>query len=353
MNKSLAVFLLLALIVLPSCRYLTGDDGVFRDRQGDYLEAPVEPTIRVPDNLDSYTLDQLYVVPENVLASREDYSANIPRPQPLDTNRPEGVVIRRYSGENWIVIAASPGQVWPRVRDFWAQAAIELEYENPVEGIMETGWLDSSTSGGNRDKYRLRIEPGLHAGSSDIFVLHINRPRNFVGTELVIWPEASESEDQEFEIMQQISQYLADRTDIYSSSSSSLLAGSLAGEKKANLLETETDDSILELRISLTRAWAQVGQALERADVSIVERDREASVFDVEFSGIEVEADSPGFFRRVFSRGDEEVVVELPFRITLEQTQSGINVLAEAQGDTEADKKLEAELLQLILSNLG
>ncbi len=353
-KKLLIISLLPTFLLLSNCRYLTGDEGMFRDRRGDYLEAPIEPQMRVPETLDSFTLDQLYVVPEEVFISSESFEGTVPRPKALDTNRPEGVVIRSFSDENWIVVAASPGQVWPRVRDLWVQAAIELEYENPVEGIMETGWIVSSGEGNTRDKYRIIIEPGLREGSSEVFVIHINRPWNSVGMELVVWPERSESEEKEYEILEQVSQYLADRTDIYSSSSSSLLAGNIAGETKAALLEVGSNDSLLELRISMSRAWGQVAQALERAEISIIERNQENSVIDVEFAGVDLEEDTPGFLARVFT-SDNRQNAELgqQFRITFEETQSGIHVVAEALDETETSQQLEAELLQLILSNLG
>lgn len=352
MTRTKSCLLLALAVLLGSCSFLTDDTGIFQDRRGEYQNAPVMPEMRVPNNLDSYTLDQLYVVPEEVVASNQDFVANVPKPKPLESNRPEGVVIRRYAGENWIVIAASPGQVWPRVRDFWIQAGVSLVYENPVEGIMETDWLNSSAVSGNRDKYRIRIEPGLHAGSSEVFALQISRPRDAISSEMVVWPAVSESEDQEFEILQQVSQYLADRTDIYSSSSSSLLAGSLAGERKANLLETSANGPALELQISLSRAWAQVGQALERAEVQILERNRDGQSFNVVYTGVESGNNSPGFFSRVF-RDNGDDIPEFPFVIRLEETDSGILVLAESDDGSGADRRLQDELLQLILSNLG
>lgn len=351
------VLITLALAQL-SCSYLTGDDGVltgedgyFRDRQGDYLQAPVAPDMRVPDHLDSYTLDQLYVVPEEVVPNADFTAGEIPRPKPLDTNRPEGVIIRRFSGENWIVIAASPGQVWPRVRDFWTQQGTELEYENPVDGVMETIWLNSPTDPDQREKYRLTIEPGVHVGSSEIALVQIARENSATGTELIIWPQLSESEDREFALLQEISQYLADRTDIYSSSSASLLAGSLESDTKANFLEDRGLGPSLELRVSVNRAWGQVAQALGDAGINITSRDQDALLFQVEFAGFTQEDDSSGFFSRVFNRedGDDETLNR--YQVTLQEASDLVRVTAQPLND-ESLAGLEANLLQAILSNL-
>jgi len=349
LNK--AGLLVLALPGLSGCSFLVGDDGLFRDRQADYLEAPIEPQMRVPETLDSYTLDQLYVVPEQVIPSEEDFARNVPRPKPLESNRPEGVVLRRYSGENWIVIAASPGQVWPRVREFWAQSGVNLDYENPIDGVMETEWMRSGPGAEGYDKFRIRIESGLHSGSSEVIVTHMARDAIPEAGSLVTWPAMSDSEDREFARLQEVSQYLADRTDIYSSSSASLLAGSLSGEQKANILDTENSQR-LELRITATRAWAQVGQALERGEVEIVTRDADGFLFDVEFSGLDLEADRPGFFSRVFN-DDEATSLSVPVRIQIEETDSAVHVNARVLGEVENGAQLEAELIQLIYNNIG
>lgn len=345
------VVLLLGLLQL-SCSYLAGDDGIFRDRQGEYLRAPVEPEIRVPDNLDSFTLDQLYVVPDEVISVSEDLTGSVPRPKPLDSNRPEGVMIRRFSGENWIVIAAAPGQVWPRVRDYWTQRGIELDYENPVDGVMETVWRFSPGIIDEREKLRLRIEPGIHNGSSEISLVQISRPESATANELIVWPRLSDSEEREFEVLQEISQYLADRTDIYSSSSASLLAGSLSGESKASLIESPGQSPVLEVRISLNRAWGQVGQALGDAGIDVLSRDRDNNVFEVDFAGQDGEVEGGGFFSRVFSDDEEEQQSSTNrFQLRLEEISNGVRITARPV-DGNSPAAVEAELLQSILTNL-
>jgi len=345
-------------MVQLSCSYLTGEqgiltgeDGFFRDRQGDYLQAPVEPDMRVPDNLDSFTLDQLYVVPEEMIANAEINAGEVPRPKPIDTNRPEGVLIRRFSGENWIVVAASPGQIWPRVRDYWTQQGTELDYENPVDGLMETVWLNSPEEPGQRDKFRLRIEPGVHIGSSEIAVVQVRRPLAALDAEPLIWPNLSESEDREFAMLQEISQYLADRTDIYSSSSSSLLAGSLETDSKATLVESIETGPMLELRISENRAWGQVAQAIGDAGITITDRDRDALLFQVEFSDFAEEENGRGFFSRVFNRGDEDIEILNRYQVSLLKGSDLIRVTAMPLGENSL-AGLETDLLRAILSNL-
>jgi outer membrane protein assembly factor BamC len=216
---------------------------------------------------------------------------------------------------------------------------------------METGWLDSPGNPGQRDKFRLSIEPGVHVGSSEIAMVHIRREDTALDTELIVWPRLSESEDREFFLLQEISQYLADRTDIYSSSSASLLAGSLETETKAMLTEEGQSGAALELRISVNRAWGQVAQALGDAGLTITDRDRDALFFQVEFTGFTEEENSRGFFSRVFNRdaGDAEILNR--YQVSLLETSDLVRVTAEPM-DSESLAGLESDLLQAILSNL-
>jgi outer membrane protein assembly factor BamC len=69
------------LLVLSGCNYLAGENGPFRDRGSDYTEAEILPAMVVPQGLDSYTLDQLYVVPE-LLVTESSVFVEIPNPKP-------------------------------------------------------------------------------------------------------------------------------------------------------------------------------------------------------------------------------------------------------------------------------
>ena len=341
------------LLPLASCSYLTGDDGYFRDRQADYLTSPVEPDMRIPETLDSYTLDPLYVIPAMVEPPTDEFAGRVPRPKPMDTNRPEGVVIQRVSGEAWIVIAATPQQVWPRVRDFWTGSNVGLDYENPQAGIMETTWIDNVDDPTRLERVRVRIEPGLRAGSSEIYVLHLDRFRTEPPPDLPVWPEASLSEGRGYNVLEQISQYLADRTDIYSSSSASLLAGSLAGESKASFNAGPGGLLVLDVRINFPRAWAQVAQSLERSGITVLSSDRDSGEYQVVFSGEEDPSERPGFFGRLFGGGRDDTD-ELPqFTLRLEETPTGVRINAVPATAGEEGNLMAEQLLQTLLSNLG
>lgn len=351
MFKPLA--LLSLVMLLTGCNYLAGENGMFRDRADDYMEAPVLPAMAIPDELDSYTLDELYVIPTQIAATAEPFD-EIPMPKPIETSRREGVLIQNLTDTSWIVLDATPGQVWPLVRDYWTQLQVILEYENPGAGIMETSWLEVDSNLETRHKYRVTIEPGLHSGYSEIYVIHLQSPRSEPAPLVTTWPEKSSSEDRERQILESLSQYLADRNDVYQASSASLLAGSIEAERKANIIDDGQGKQVLELRLDYTRAWVLVRTALTEAGVTILENDRDMAFLNVRFSGIREEDDEPGLIGRIFSRNDSAgAQLERDFSVRLVDQDGVVTVIAEPLDSTDELSDLTAELLLVINNNLS
>ncbi len=334
---------------------ITGENGLIRDRVGDYRDAPVMPEMRVPDDLDSYTIDQLYVIPQAVAAAEESSPFDkVPMPKPIETRRREGVIIQNLGDARWILLDATPAQVWPLVRDFWSRLNVGLDYENPSSGIAETAWVEVNAEPTLRHKYRISIEPGLHSGYAEIYVRHLSNLRSDPVPVVITWPEVSDSEDRERQILDSLSQYLADRNDVYQASTSSLLAGSIEAERKANVIVSPNGEEILQLRINYGRAWVQVRQAIERAEIEIQEANRDQSVISLRFAGVQEESEEPGFFGRMFGRGDAQREAEMqPFAVRLLDNGSVVDVSVEALSDSEGDQdELMTELLQVINDNL-
>lgn len=333
---------------LPACSYvgLTGEDGLFRDREGDYLEAPNLAPMAVPGDLDSYTLDELFVIPEAPGADRA-FFVKAPQPNPLDTSIREGVVVQRFGDRRWVVIGAEPAQVWPRLRDFWSNAQIPLATEDAVNAVMTSQWIGEE---GSRSKYQARIEPGLHSGNSEVYVVQI--PESFVvDTEAPInWPRESASLELEHDMLDRISVYLADRTDLYRASSVSLLAGSLESASKSSI-ERSAAGTILHMQVDFDRAWSQVSQSLANANIEVLNSDREEGVFQVSYAGEVDEEDRPGFFARLFRRGSKDNEGAEVFTVTFSTNAEIVSVIATGADDAES-MALQEELIRTLHANL-
>lgn len=303
-----------------------GDDGWLRDRQGEYLNAQIAPPMQVPPELDSYTIDELYHIPQEAPGQRALYVVP-PAPKPIDSRIREGVVIQRFGDRAWIVIGATPGQVWPRLRDYWSTEQVAMSAEDAVNGTMQTVWIPQPDSD-MRHKYRVRVEPGLHAGNSEVYVQHVSDNGESAPNEPLQWPEESMNLERETTILASISLYLADRTDIYRASSVSLLAGSIDIQGKARVVTASAGDTRLELRLDYGRAWSQLNQAIGNANIQVLDSDRDERRIRVAFTGSESQ-DEPGFFRRVFSRRNNDDEPAIEFNVLLVETGDGVSVRAE------------------------
>lgn len=338
----------LSAFTMSACSWLGvgGEEGWLRDRQGEYLRAEITPPLQIPPELDSFTIDELYYIPALAEGDRETYIVP-PAPKPMDTRVREGVVIQRFGDRAWIVIGATPGQVWPPLRDYWSTEQIGLVMEDAVEGVMETAWITQED--GTRSKYRTAIEPGLHAGNSEVYVRHITDTGETPEGQAVAWSTELISTEPEVARLASISQYLADRTDIYRASSVSLLAGSIEGQGKARVVSAGAGNTYLELRLDVDRAWSQVNQALNNGNISILSAERDDAVFQVTFSGQE-SADRPGFFGRLFRRGSQEEQAA-DFNISLSEVSGSIQVKADTVSG-EAEPYLQDLLIRTLNENL-
>lgn len=339
----------LLVLFLSGCSWLGigGDDGWLRDRQGAYLEASVAPRMDIPSNLDSYTIDDLYLIPEEPPGQAE-YFVTPPPPDLMDSRIREGVVVQRFGDRAWIVVGATPSQVWPRLLEFWPTQSVELSRTDAPAGLMETVWMEEQ-NGDRRHKYQIRLEPGLHAGNSEIYVREVTDQGESAPEEPREWPEESDSQEYETAMLSTISLYLADRSDLYRASSVSLLAGSIEADSKAQLVTGRGDTPTrLRLRIDFDRAWSQVNQALGAAEIEMTASDRDSRRFTVRFSGEEDE-EEPGFFSRLFG-GDDEAETRA-FHVDL-QPQDGAIMLEAATVSGEAAPRLQDLLVRTINDNL-
>ncbi|MDR2213803.1 MAG: outer membrane protein assembly factor BamC [Pseudomonadales bacterium] len=356
---------LLALLTLQSCSMiakvpggdrLAGEDGVFRDRKGDYLEAETIARTEIPEGLDGYIIDDLLVIPA-VPAAADQTFLDPPRPRAIEGRSDREVVIQSMQGRSWIIVDVSPSQVWPRIRDYWVSQGVEIAAENPTAGIMQTGWFVRSGNVISRDRVRVTVETGFQNNSSEIRILQMSQPQATPPLD-VSWPAASQESEVESQLVTELAGYLADVADLYTASSVSFLAGNISSEGKA-ALQTRADGSeVLLLQSSYERAWAAVSRALLRANVLIDEQDSATGLIDVHYlpgMGEEQAEDEPGFFGRLFSFGDDLPEPE-PLQVRVRQGDAGVEVdispasgaSAQGGGETPASR-----LLQLIRNTIA
>ncbi|NQX89020.1 MAG: outer membrane protein assembly factor BamC [Halioglobus sp.] len=288
--------LLAIMLVSSACGYLTGDEGVFRDRSEDYKKAPDLPALSVPPGVSSVPIRDIYPIPEVDDIYLEPGEFAVPRPVPLAAGAGQELVrIQKLGDERWILIGLAPGQLWPQVRNFISASGMQVARADARGGLMETNWL---TVQGEPlpSRFRFRMEQGVQRGTSELHILQMDQS-NWDGG----WPSKSDDLQLEAQLIQSVAQYLADSAD---SAPVSLVAeqGMSAGGKIA-LRESEQGDSFLRLELPYDRAWASLGRALEKSYFDIADRDRSSGIYYVRFLGRDGE-DEPGWWSKLWQSDD-------------------------------------------------
>lgn len=282
MNKNVSRLLLAAAaIALSGCNWLTGDDGLFRDRKDDYRQATLHAPLNVPEGLSSGAINDELAIPGTTTGPSLSGSFEIPRPEPLSgAAGADGVRLQRLGDDRWILVDAMPGEVWPRVRQFLGVHQLSVARVDAGAGVIETGWLQPSGATETRERYRFRIEQGVQRNSSEIFILQSQLGDG--------WPERSTHPDREAEMLEALAQYIADSG---STGSVSMLAQRALDARGRVFLERRGQQPMLRLDLPFERGWASLDAALPKAGFVVDDRNREARQFWVHYAPAEAAAD--------------------------------------------------------------
>ncbi|HSC69257.1 MAG TPA: outer membrane protein assembly factor BamC [Cellvibrio sp.] len=299
---------LLALLVasltvsLSGCGMFFGEDGAFRNREGDYLKADNIPPLVLPPGKKSETMGELYPIPP-ITATDFGFDPTadayeVPRPMPMSANlEQENVKIQRVGGESWILLNAAPGEVWPRIRNFLNVNTLAVSKADIGKGIIETNWMQFKTDLSTYDRYRLQIDQGVQPETTEIHITHMSVPVAEKPTGELGWPRRSVSAEREKWMLDELAATLASET---AEGGTSLLAQAIGGSVKANM-GVSGNEPMMTIKLDRQRAFATLTYAAKQDGFTTFESDMEAGLFYVQY--IDPEESKPGWFKRFFHIG--------------------------------------------------
>lgn len=345
MNKVVALALLSP--ILTGCG-MFADDGMFRDRGKDYLAAREYPQIRVPNGLDDQALGQLYVIPPVTEPLLAEETAALPPPQPLGVSLlEEDIKVQSLGDRRWVWINRGPAEVWPRVRNLLNANNMVADRSDAAAGVIETAWVIFDDEPDNQHRYRLRIEQGVQPDTAEITVEHAVAPR---GGESTAWSAVATGDRRALDMIDFIASGLAGGE---AAGSVSLLAQSIGGGGKVEMVAPADLEPYLLIKLEYDRSWASVAYSVSQDEFLLVDQDRSRGLFYVSLKE-EFEDERPGFFARMLGAGDdaEDAAITARYRIELQETQQGIRVKVETDGE-ELDRARQLEVLNRIRANLA
>jgi len=320
------LFIFLLTLSLTACSFFDG-------RRSKDTEIEVRGSLEVPPDLARPGGPEL-AIPQISAHAPVAKPAGSPTATPAIAAKPN-VKLERAGSQRWLSVQDEPARVWLSVREYFLRNKIPVATENPTTGILETDWIDRPvTTGGGlfgsiigalsstglRDKFRIRIEAGRVAGTTEIYVSHQGLEEIVSGSDgssvvQRIWQPRASDPEAEAEQLAKLMQHLGVDTE---QAKTQLAAGA------ADL--TQIEKGKLVLTDGLEDAWRRVGTALGRVGATIEDRDRSSAIYYIRYIDTEVARKSSGLFSWLKSDSAAE-------RDKKESVQDRFQVRLQAEGD--------------------
>ena len=286
-----------SLIILSSCAWLSGPDGLYPDTKYDFIQEQIEEQIIIPDGIDSPSYEDHYPASNIIIDKNQD----VPKPRQIfSSDGNSSVQLRRLGNLMWIYIEVLPSTAWPISRSYWDTSIYNVAKADPAQGKILIDY-DQNTY------FEMSIEHGLKEASSEIFLQQISKNNTTINQDSDLIQNELEN----------IINFFAESVSNFSGTS--LAAQNLNERKKTNIF-TEDNRTVIELSLSFDRAWSSVSRALKISDIDIIDLDRNNGIFYVSFNA---EEDTGIFSFLGFNRQQSADSIDLnksaEFRVEIEE----------------------------------
>jgi len=322
----------LAALALSGCELL-------ETKKIDYKSAGKAPTLEVPPDLTAPTGDNRYTVPDTGggPATYSGYSKERKEKPATDAvllPEQEKARIERSGSQRWLVVSATPEQVWPVIKDFWQELGFIVNLESKETGVLETDWaenrakipqdvirrtlgkvIDGVYSTPERDKFRTRIEKS--GSGTEIYISHRGMYEVYAteGKDKTVWQPRPADPELEAEMLRR----LMVRFGVEEKRAETLLAKQQVPEM------ARIAGGGLEMDESFDRAWRRIGLALDRIGFAVEDRDRSKGTYFVRYIDPQIDNDT---------KRDEGMFSKLAFwRGKKDQTSPQVQIRVAEQGE--------------------
>lgn len=371
-TKSYQVFLLgLFFITISACSSTPKDEGY----KGIYdAKTTSDYSLEVPPDLTSPSSSNALIIPNvaNSGSSFSEYSnTRSTSSGGILPKSSSGVRFVRDGGLFWLEIESEPDEIWQQVRTFFMDLGFSFVTENPVNGLLETNWLENRFdvptgwiasmlgglfSSGTMDKYRIRIERTDKDNVSLLFITHQGLKEESAGgyyseNDLAIaWLPRESDPELEAEMLQR---YLAYR-GIRKAQAKRIVSKSKSIDR-AKLIKGKDDNSyVIEVSEIFPRTWRRISIALDRMGLVVEDRNRSQGIYYIKTTEGFVKGDrhgDSGWFASLFSSSSEHMqIAQFQLKVDDLDSKTRITILNDAEEQDKSKtglfilEKLKAQL---------
>ena len=371
-------------LVLAGCASPFGKDGYFRDKSGDYIQAEVTEALAIPGTMDTLPMGDSLAIP-GITADHSNLEERfrVPRPdQRLQHKEGETYSIARDGDKQWLLAAKSPSDIWPRLRIFLEENDIPVLNEDAQQGLLETAWVDLGRDREHgfifrtvgrwvgveelesmEDRFLFTIRQGVQTDSTEVYLQH--QARVLVGEGKAAPAPEPESWNNLPQRSLRMNNGTLNELMLFlvrdeEDSSVSLVSRNLDIGSLITIDDGSSGNPTMSIeQLSYARAWSAIDQALIKASLEVVDKNRSAGLFyilaDAEGDVVKDEPEEkPGFFGRLFGKGkkDEEAVEQSTYLIRVSELTGVIQVTVEENINAFAPKDFSQKVLNLIQDNV-
>jgi outer membrane protein assembly factor BamC len=305
---------------------------VLPDKEPQYKSSRSQAPLEIPPDLSPDALQDAMVIPgEEGAATYSQYASAGQAPSVTAESavlpQLSDVRVERNGDKRWLVIDATPDQVWPRMRQFWLDNGILIRMEDPSIGIMETDWVENRAdipqgfirrflekistklySAVTRDKFRIRLERGVEEGTTELYLSHRGAEEVAQGDGFVWQPRPSDPE-LEAEMLNRMLVFFG----VNQEQATRLLVQTPDRQERARMIKESDGTVSLALDEDFSRAWRRTGLALDRVGFTVEDRDRSRGLYYVRYVDplAENATEEEGWLSKLRFWGDEAAVPEV------------------------------------------
>ena len=368
------LLVLLVLFTLNGCSWL---DQAFPDRSHDYKKAAVARSLDLPPDMKATeTVDSLIVSEQTaVLSGYEASGDNQAQDCTSESSVSESVKALRFEsdhGRYWLVVTEQPQVVWAKAREFWLENGYLIATENVEARILQTSWaekqanvpqgmirellgraLSSVYSSAYQDRYRMRLERGEEAGTTEIYISHQGVEEILTSDSdegAIRWGSRPRDPGFESELLKRMMVYMDTPAH---AATEAFVKAEQAPPAPARAALSEEKDGKLSLLVyqEYPSAWRSVGIVLDRIDFAVEGRNRSEGIYTVRYSDPLAEREQGLLSRMAFWSGDKEQEV-VTYQIRLQDDTSNTRVVVlDEQGEIE-HSDTAGRILKLLFEEL-
>ena len=187
------------IILISSCAFLGGDDGLIPNNSKDFFDESLSNDIVFQDGI-AIGKDDHYPVLKNTNFQKDPI--DIPKPRQIfSSGQTRAVQLRRLGQLLWVYVEALPSTSWPITKAFFETSNYKILSSNPVSGELTLKYSDNADM-------KVLIEHGIKEASTEIFISFLTQDGNFLETN-------SEIEITQ-EILKDLVNYMADSVGSFS-----------------------------------------------------------------------------------------------------------------------------------------